>query len=66
MAGQSEQGSVRERTLIAVFAVLVLFISPLTEIWASLNAPWYSPYLVWALAILISFLLQRYLSRHEL
>ncbi len=66
MAERPEHGSVVERTLIAVIAVLVLFISPLTSIWASLDAPWYSPYLVWVLAILIAFLLQRYLSRHEL
>ncbi len=50
-----------ERSLIAVVVVLILFLSPLTEFWADLNAPWYSPYLVWSLAILISWLLQRYL-----
>ena len=54
-----------ERTLIALAVVLMLFLSPLTELWADLNAPWYSPYLVWLLAILIVFLLQRYLSKHE-
>ena len=50
-----------ERSLIAIVVVLILFLSPLTEFWANLDAPWYSPYLVWSLAIFISWLLQRYL-----
>ena len=51
-----------ERTLIAIILVLVLFLSPLTHWWASLDAPWYSPYLVWAVAIFIAWLLQRYIQ----
>jgi fatty acid desaturase len=66
MAFKSEQPPVAERTIIALIVVLLLFVSPLTSFWASLNAPWYSPYLVWALAILLSYLLQRYVARHEL
>ena len=50
-----------ERSLIVIVVVLILFLSPLTEFWADLGAPWYSPYLVWSLAIFISWLLQRYL-----
>ena len=54
-----------ELTVIAVLLVIVLFVSPLTEYWAALDAPWYSPYLVWSVAILISWLLQRFLKKHE-
>jgi len=59
MINKSSDSSYFERTLIAIILVLVLFLSPLTEFWAALSAPWYSPYLVWCLAILIAFLLQR-------
>lgn len=50
-----------ELTVIAIMFIIVLFVSPLTEFWASLDAPWYSPYLVWSIAIFISWLLQRYI-----
>ena len=50
-----------ELTVIAILFIIVLFVSPLTEFWASLDAPWYSPYLVWSIAIFISWLLQRYI-----
>lgn len=54
-----------ELTVIAVIFVIVLLVSPLTEFWAELNAPWYSPYLVWSIAIFISWLLQRLLRSIE-
>ena len=54
-----------ELTVIAVIFVVVLLVSPLTDYWAELDAPWYSPYLVWSIAIFISWLLQRYLRDIE-
>ncbi len=59
MPGKPKESHIFERNLIAIILVLVLFLSPLTEFWAALDAPWYSPYLVWSLAILIAFLLQQ-------
>ena len=55
-----------ELTVIAVIAIIMLFVSPLTDYWAALDAPWYSPYLVWSIAILFSWLLQKYLNKHEI
>ena len=66
MSQQSDKAHVVERTLISVVLVLFLFLSPLTEFWASLSAPWYSPYLVWAIAIFLSWMLQRYLKKNEI
>ena len=66
MAADKHNAHSVERTLVALAVVLMIFLSPLTEFWANLNAPWYSPYLVWLLAILIVFLLQRYLGKHEI
>jgi len=48
---------------MAVLLVLVLMLSPMTEFWAALDAPWYSPYIVWAIAIFIAWLLQRHLIK---
>jgi hypothetical protein len=53
-----------ERSLIMLALILLLFISPLTEIWAALDAPWFSPYIVWGLAIGLSWSLQRSLRKH--
>ena len=48
---------------MAVVLVLMLFLSPMTDFWAALDAPWYSPYIAWALAIVVSWWLQRYIAR---
>ncbi len=66
MGGPSRNLKPSELTVIAVIGALILLVSPLTEFWADLDAPWYSPYLVWSVAILISWLLQKYLNRHEI
>jgi len=63
MPKQPSQSNLAERTLIAVLLVLVLLLSPMNNIWAALDAPWYSPYLAWAIAIFLSWLLQRYLKK---
>jgi len=55
----TNKSAITERTIIAVVLIVILFISPVSDFWASLNAPWYSPYLAWAAAIFISWLLQR-------
>jgi hypothetical protein len=53
-----------ERSLIMLAVILLLFVSPLTEFWAALDAPWFSPYLIWLVAIILSWSLQRSLRKH--
>lgn len=53
-------------TLIALMFVLMLLLSPLIEFWAALDAPWYSPYLVWLIAIFVTWFLQRKLKKYDL
>ena len=55
-----------ELTVLAVILLLLLFLSPLIDIWADLGAPWYTPYIIWAIAIFLSWLLQRHVSTHEI
>ena len=43
----------RENTLLLTLLALFLFVSPLTAVWASDNAPWFLPYLLWLGIILI-------------
>lgn len=57
--------TLKERSIMAVILVLVLLLSPMTRLWAALNAPWYSPYIMWSVAILIAWWLQHYLSGHS-
>lgn len=54
-----------ELTLIALLLALLLLISPLRQWWASLDAPWYAPYLLWAGLILLSAGLQYRLGRDD-
>ena len=62
MSRQQTNSNITERTLMVVLLVLVILLSPVSNIWAALDAPWYSPYLAWAVTILLSWLLQRHLK----
>ena len=53
-----------DRVLILFLLALVLLLSPLVQWWAGDRVPWYSPYLVWALLIFLTYRLQRH-SRHD-
>lgn len=55
-----------DRVIILFLLALFLLLSPITLWWAADNSPWYSPYLIWALLILLTYRLQRYLKRDEL
>ncbi|MCK4707600.1 MAG: UTP--glucose-1-phosphate uridylyltransferase [Gammaproteobacteria bacterium] len=65
MSRQQTNSNISERTLMVVLLVLVILLSPVSNIWAALDAPWYSPYLAWAVTILLSWLLQRHLKRPQ-
>ncbi len=43
----------RESTLLLAMLAALLFTSPLTQWWAADNNPWFLPYLLWLLLILI-------------
>lgn len=62
----SQNSLISERTLMVVLIILVLLLSPVRDFWAALNAPWYSPYIVWAIIIFLAWLLQKYIHRHEI
>ena len=55
-----------DRTLLVLFAALLLFASPFTRWWAASAPPWYLPYLIWAAVLVLVVLLQRWLGRHDL
>ncbi|RTZ71461.1 MAG: hypothetical protein DSZ00_08960 [Gammaproteobacteria bacterium] len=38
----------RNPTLVAAFLLLLLFVTPVTRLWANPHMPWYLPYLLWA------------------
>lgn len=66
MPRPSKNSQITERTLIVVVITLVLLLSPVSSIWGAVDAPWYSPYVAWAVIILLSWLLQKHINRHEL
>ena len=43
---------------------VLLFASPLTDWWAKMVLPWYAPYALWALVVLLGALLARR-NRHD-
>ena len=63
MSSPRQNPHVVERTLIALAIVLLLFLSPLSQFWAGAGIPWYGPYLVWGLTILLIYLLQRHINK---
>lgn len=55
-----------DRVIILFLLALFLLLSPIIHWWAADGSPWYAPYLIWGLLILLSWRLRRYLERHEL
>ena len=51
--------------LIALLALL-FFVSPLLVWWAGDQSPWFIPYLLWALIIVLAGLIHSRQSRHGL
>jgi hypothetical protein len=66
MASPGKNPKLTDYTALAVMFILLLLLSPLTGFWAALDAPWFSPYLVWMACIAISWWLQRYIKKHDL
>lgn len=56
----------RESTLLLLLFTLFLFASPFTVWWASDYAPWFLPYLLWLLIILIGAWLNARYRHHDL
>ena len=49
-----------DRVILLFLFALFLFASPLVDWWAGGGAPWFTPYLLWLLLlILVMYLLQR-------
>lgn len=66
MPRPSENSHITERTLMVLVITLVLLLSPVSLLWGAVDAPWYSPYVTWAVIILLSWILQKHINRHEL
>lgn len=52
-------------TIVLVTLALFAFASPFTDWWASRQPPWYFPYVLWAILIALTFLIERWLRRNE-
>ncbi|OOZ38487.1 hypothetical protein BOW53_15420 [Solemya pervernicosa gill symbiont] len=55
-----------DRVVIIFLFVLFLLISPLRDIWAADDNPWYVPYLIWLAIIFFAYRLQRRMRRDDL
>ncbi|MDP6123865.1 MAG: hypothetical protein QF387_03660 [Arenicellales bacterium] len=55
-----------DRIILLFSFALLLFVTPLTDWWLSDQSPWYLPYLIWLLVILLNgwFFFRR--GRHDL
>lgn len=56
----------RDRLLLLLILALFLFVSPLVGYWADAASPWYLPYLLWLLLIILAARLVRWGRRHDL
>lgn len=55
-----------DKTLLVSLVGLVLFASPLVRWWPAIQPPWYFPYALWAVLILLIIWAQARRSRHGL
>lgn len=42
-----------ERVLLVVMLAVVLFATPVTYLWAGDDSPWFMPYLLWLIVIVL-------------
>jgi hypothetical protein len=55
----------RDLAIILAGLMLVLFASPLILWWSNPQMPWYMPYILWLLVILLAGFLQWWRLKHE-
>ncbi len=55
-----------DRVVILFLFALFLLLSPFLNWWAADDSPWYAPYLIWGLLIVLTWRLRCRLERHEL
>lgn len=66
MPPQTPPGKQHESTLLLILLTLFLFASPFTTWWASGQNPWFLPYMMWLLVVLIGAWLHFRYRRHDL
>jgi len=62
---QPIQNQFIERVILLFIAGLFLLCSPARVFWASASLPWFAPYIIWLLLIVLTWLLYRWLSAAE-
>lgn len=53
-----------DRVILLFLFALFLLLSPLLNWWAADDSPWYVPYLIWLVIIVLAFFLERRMRRH--
>ncbi len=66
MPPQAPESRPTEITVIAVLVSLLILLPPMLEFWGEANNPWYIPYLVWFVIIVLTYLLQKLLRKHAI
>ncbi len=56
----------REQTLLLAMLMLFLFATPLTIWWATPAHPWFLPYLLWLLVIILGAVISYRFRGHDL
>ncbi|MCG8429270.1 MAG: hypothetical protein MI754_18110 [Chromatiales bacterium] len=65
MTKRYEPDKQRESTFLLALFVIFIFASPLTFWWANDDHPWFLPYLLWLLIILIGAWLTKRHRHHD-
>lgn len=59
MARHTEGDIQLDKVILLLLFALFLLLSPLLNWWAADDSPWYAPYLIWSVIIVLAFILQR-------
>ncbi len=65
MAKRSETGGSVDRVILLFLFALLLLASPLVAVWAADDSPWYLPYLLWGVIIILAVQLQQRFPNDE-
>ncbi len=66
MPFSNDPDKLREYTVLLALLMLFLFATPLTVWWASSTHPWFLPYLLWLLVIILGAVISNRFSGHDL
>lgn len=61
-----DNGRYLDAVVVVFLLALIVFSPPIIQVWANTSSPWWLPYAIWFVVIVLIALVQRIRGRYEL